>query len=187
MRVLLRSSTFIEQGNDMKPATNTRKHSRGTAEIETLLAILFLLVPVATITVAAYAIGNRRNLNVFQAGEQSFENASSDKGANPESGGLDPLTGFASVRSDTLPNRMHVVRPQANFSVTILTGANGSPTAGIPVKFQDSAAFMDPAWAYSLWPQASDQGEIKDWFTDYAGEARGQYSGALDLTPSWAP
>ena len=102
--------------NRMQGAANRRR--RGTAEVELLLATMYILIPVLLITGAMLVLGPARIVNVFVPHEQAYQDAT----ISPTPGGtstvdvqqsdlqlVDPIDAEAPPHLDQLQqaNRIH--------------------------------------------------------------------------------
>ena len=160
------------------PAVNLR-HRRGTAEIELLLVILFVFIPILLLTGAGFRLGAKRLSNVFSAENQAYTQVT--RGQNiTTSGALMPIEGIAAIKPG-LPTRMDVAAPQFNV--------NYAASLGIPgVSHTDTAAFLDFTWRYSQSPVPDDAALTTKWFADYVAESHpSDLSTSLGLKSSLPP
>ena len=158
---------------------------RGTAEIELLLVIMYLLLPILFLTGAMLALGPARISNVFSANELAYHDATNS--AAPQfanSADLQPIPDpLASLQPDLplLPNRMNV--SEADKTVLMTIGRAALPT----VNLVNHAAYPSPAWARSNWPVASDDSQVQNWYQAYANQSKDLVQDPLMLSPAWPP
>jgi hypothetical protein len=190
------------------PDTNTcpayrRSRIRGTAEIELLLATMFILIPILLITGGMLILGPARILNAFVPGEAAYQDAivaetpgSTEIGEGPGSTGsveieqsdiqlVDPVTGDVPSHLDELQQLNRIHDATSNTDVTVKFGTWMSlPT----ITLTNKVAFTAPAWSYTGWPASpGDSSSTEQWVESYAAESTAPYQVPLGLQPAWPP
>jgi hypothetical protein len=176
------------------------RRRRGTAEVELLLATMYILIPVLLITGAMLVLGPSRVLNAYTPHEEAFLDATispsppsmTDIEVNQSDIPLvDPGDAEAEPHLDQLQqaNRVH----QATTSDTI-TLHFGKWVTLSPVTLTSKSEFISPSWAYSSFPDPDDQQNLVDWAEMYADESTALSSNgspspqdALMLQDAWPP
>jgi hypothetical protein len=161
-----------------------RRTPRGTAEIELLLVIPVLLI-ILFIVGGMLVLGPARILNVFQAQQEAYEDATvaQTPGQNPNIQLISPPPDETPLDPavDELQTADQLHQATTTNNVTIQLGRVALPT----VTLTDQAEFTSPAWSYSSWPVASDN--AYQWTENYASQSTSQWQDPLGLQDAWPP
>jgi len=150
-----------------------RKHRRGTAEIETLLVILFVVLPILFVIVFAGNLGLTRLVSVFSAENNAYNQ--SVNGATIAS--VDPAPVTASGQPDLLTRFAYADQVQR-----VNQSQGGRSATLAPVTVEDKAWFLDSSWHFPA--SGDDQPAIQTWFTNYVDQS---HSASLDYALGISP
>jgi len=146
-----------------------RSRPRGVAEIELMLVIILILLPILFLMGGAWTIGRARLQATYDAENNAYAEVVS--GTNITSYVDDPVppAGLLAVRSG-LPNRFDSAHAAGN--VTLNYGSMGTND----VSYNEKAIFLDPTWHWNAYPASAagdnDHAMIAEWFENYVGEAK---------------
>jgi hypothetical protein len=153
-----------------------RRHRRGTAELETALVIPILL---GILFLVAYLLTRGRSelTNAYNSENNVYGQVVAGKGTTAAN---DPTPAIG-VNMPLLPTRLDYSAPTAIVTSTAFGQVVSNRTDA-------KAVFLDSAWAYSSWPNTSDQSQIQAWFEAYVGESHpANLVNSLGLRPPGPP
>lgn len=170
-----------------------RAGMRGTAEIELLLATMYILIPILLVTGGMLILGPARIVNAFLPGRSAYQDAmtSETPGTVPtvdvEASDIqlvDPVNAGIAPHLDELQQANRIHESTATQDVTVTFGKWMTlPT----ITLKNRAAFTGPAWSYSSWPVPSDKAYTQEWVENYEAESTEPYEESLMLQPAWPP
>jgi len=161
---------------------------RGTAEVETLFAVVVLLTILMFVLCSVKIALSRMGMQ-NQAGEQAFhdgtEAANPQFANNPAVAPVDESafmnTGVATLPD--LPNRMHV--PSLTETVPVFDGTSNQLP---PATTHGTAALAAPAWVFSAYPVGGgDEDATAAWFNAYVLQSHEEFVQPLGLAAPWTP
>ncbi len=165
---------------DENPALPLRFVRRGNAEIETLLVIMMVLLPMLLVTLYAGKIGLHRLQNVFAAENGAYTQIETGAGLAATS---DPVPVDA-PNQPALPTRFAV----ADQTQTLNPNRTMNGVTLNPVNLEDQAFFLDPSWHWDPTPEAADQQTLGAWFDAYVAESHpAELDSALGIQPPGPP
>jgi hypothetical protein len=131
---------------------------RGLADIELILVIIVLLIPLFLLMATASTLGRNVITTAYSAENEAYAQAVSENGQQASTDPVPPV-GIIDVRPD-LPNRLLYAAP-AN-SVTLDYGKAGQSA----FTYSEKAAFLGPSWHLN----GADHEALAEWFDDYVAE-----------------
>jgi hypothetical protein len=158
-----------------------RAHPRGVAEIELMLVIILILLPLLFLIGGAWTIGRTRLRAAYDAENGAYAQVVSGEGVMEYSDDPIPPAGVLN-----LPNRFASERVYG--TVPLFYGSMGTNN----VAYSERAIFLDPSWHYSPYPYSAagdaDHAVIAAWFENYVGESKTpEIVQSLGLQPAGPP
>jgi len=149
--------------------SSSTRPARGVAEIELMLVIMLILLPILLLMAGAWTIGIAR----LRAGYDAENNAYSQvvSGIDVKSYTDDPIPpgGLLDIRPG-LPNRFDSER------ATGVTVINYGTLGTNRVYYTEKAVFLEPTWHLNAYPYSAggdfDRTLIVEWFDNYVGETK---------------
>jgi len=165
------------------PKARRRRPARGVAEIELMLVIIVLLLPLLFLIGGAWSIGRARVRAAYDAENGAYAQVISGRNVTPND--LSPPQGLIDVRPG-LPNRYDL--QEIKGTVPVEYGSMGANR----VSYSERAIFLDPTYHWSEFPYSpagnADHAMIADWFAEYAAEVKTpEIVGSLGLYPPGPP
>ena len=164
------------------PMNISKRRYRGTAEVEVLYCVIFILA-IMLLAYAAQKISAAR----MNAGENAqyltWHDAYDDPTPQYDNGPLStPVSGAETLRPESLPNRVYSANPSNSVSWSSAVIGTQTVTVGA------TAMVPGPTWNLSATPVGGpDQIMLQTWFEDYAQESFGEVATPLGLDPAWYP
>ena len=165
-------------------AAGVSRQRRGVAEVELILVIIVLLLPILLLVGASRSLGFYVLSTVFDAEDRVSRQVVPGGSVNVSADPL-PYPGIIGVRPD-LPNRYASERITRNAELDL--GSMGASR----FTYSAQAVFLDPSWHLSTFPasteSAADHAMMVDWFEQYVMESNPpELRHSLGLQPPGPP
>jgi hypothetical protein len=155
--------------NAARDARRPPAQRRAVAEIELMLVIIVILLPILFLMGGAWTIGRARLQATYDAENNAYAEVVSGNNITSYADDPVPPAGLLAVRPG-LPNRFDSAHAAGN--VTLNYGSMGTNTVG----YNEKAIFLDPTWHWNTYPASAvgetDHSVIAEWFENYVGETK---------------